>query len=84
MRASAVGLRGLCAACLCAVVAAAPLAMTAQDATFHVDVRLVNIFVNVTDKNGSIVGGLTRTILRSSRTTGCSKSRCSRSSRKCR
>ena len=24
------------------------------------DVKLVNIFVNVTDKNGAIVGGLTR------------------------
>ncbi len=29
-------------------------------ATLHVDVKLVNIFVNVTDKNGAIVGGLTR------------------------
>ena len=28
--------------------------------TFHVDVKLVNIFVNVTDKNGAIVGGLTQ------------------------
>jgi len=61
MRASASGLRGLCAAAgLCAVVAAVPVAMTTQEATFHVDVRLVNIFVNVTDKNGSIVGGLTK------------------------
>jgi Ca-activated chloride channel family protein len=34
--------------------------IAAQEATFHVDVRLVNIFVNVTDKNGSIVGGLTK------------------------
>ena len=61
MRASATGLRGLCAAAgLCAVVATAPVAMTAQEVTFHVDVRLVNIFVNVTDKNGSLVGGLTK------------------------
>lgn len=30
------------------------------DVTFHVDVKLVNIFVNVTDANGAIVGGLTR------------------------
>ena len=61
MRASASGLRGLCAAAgLCAVVATAPVAIVAQEATFHVDVRLVNIFVNVTDKNGSIVGGLTK------------------------
>jgi len=38
----------------------APLALTAQQTTFHVDVKLVNIFVNVTDKYGAIVGGLTR------------------------
>jgi len=31
-----------------------------QDTTFHVKVNLVNIFVNVTDHNGAIVGGLTR------------------------
>jgi len=37
---------------------AAPLA--AQDVTLHVDVKLVNIFVNVTDRNGSIVGDLTK------------------------
>jgi Ca-activated chloride channel family protein len=34
--------------------------LAAQETTFHVDVKLVNIFVNVTDKNGAIVGGLTR------------------------
>ena len=28
--------------------------------TLHVDVKLVNVFVNVTDANGAIVGGLTR------------------------
>jgi len=61
MRASSSGLRGVCAAAgLCALLAATPVAMTAQEATFHVDVKLVNIFVNVTDKNGAIVGGLTR------------------------
>jgi Ca-activated chloride channel homolog len=43
-----------------AMAALGPAAMTAQDATFHVDVKLVNIFVNVTDKNGVIVGGLTK------------------------
>ena len=32
----------------------------AQDTTFHVDVKLVNIFVNVTDRDGAIVGGLTK------------------------
>jgi Ca-activated chloride channel homolog len=35
-------------------------ALRAQQTSFHVDVKLVNIFVNVTDKNGAIVGGLTR------------------------
>jgi Ca-activated chloride channel family protein len=61
MRASPTGLRSMCAAAsLCAVVAATPAAMTAQEATFHVDVKLVNIFVNVTDKNGAIVGALTK------------------------
>ncbi|HVN93816.1 MAG TPA: VWA domain-containing protein [Terracidiphilus sp.] len=44
---------------LCALSALAPSAV-AQDATFHVDVKLVNIFVNVTDKNGAIVGELTK------------------------
>jgi len=34
--------------------------MTAQEPTFHVDVKLVNIFVNVTDKNGAIIGKLTK------------------------
>jgi Ca-activated chloride channel homolog len=32
----------------------------AQDTTFKVDVKLVSVFVNVTDANGAIVGGLTR------------------------
>jgi Ca-activated chloride channel family protein len=43
-----------------ALLALMPLALTAQQATLHVDVRLVNVFVNVTDQNGAIVGGLTR------------------------
>jgi Ca-activated chloride channel homolog len=38
----------------------APLALAAQQTTLHVDVKLVNIFVNVTDKEGAIVGNLTR------------------------
>lgn len=38
----------------------APIALSAQQTTLHVDVKLVNIFVNVTDKNGAIVGSLTR------------------------
>ena len=35
-------------------------ALRAQEITLHVDVRLVNVFVNVTDRNGAIVGGLSR------------------------
>jgi Ca-activated chloride channel family protein len=38
----------------------APFALAAQDTTLHVDVKLVNVFVNVTDKTGAIVGALTR------------------------
>ena len=37
----------------------APL-LTAQDVTLHVDVKLVNIFVNVTDRNGAVIGDLTK------------------------
>lgn len=38
----------------------APLVLAAQDntTTFRMDVKLVNMFVNVTDKTGAIVGGL--------------------------
>jgi Ca-activated chloride channel family protein len=44
-----------------ALLAMAPIAVAAQETTtFHVDVKLVNIFVNVTDRNGAIVGGLAR------------------------
>jgi len=44
------------------LLALATVALAAQDpaATFHVDVKLVSIFVNVTDKNGALVGGLTQ------------------------
>jgi Ca-activated chloride channel family protein len=35
-------------------------ALAAQEMTLHVDVKLVSVFVNVTDRNGAIVGGLTR------------------------
>ncbi|HTB97307.1 MAG TPA: VWA domain-containing protein [Terracidiphilus sp.] len=38
----------------------AGIRLPAQDVTLHVDVRLVNVFVNVTDAHGAIVGGLTR------------------------
>jgi Ca-activated chloride channel family protein len=34
--------------------------MCAQETTLHMDVRLVSVFVNVSDRNGAIVGGLTR------------------------
>ena len=34
--------------------------LDAQDTTLRVDVKLVNLFVGVTDRNGAIVGGLTR------------------------
>ena len=37
-----------------------PLTLAAQDATFRMDVKLVNLFVNVTDKTGAIVGGLAK------------------------
>ncbi len=43
-----------------AVLALAPVAVLAQTPTFHVDVKLVSIFVNVTDRNGAFVGGLKR------------------------
>jgi len=36
------------------------LAAGQGDITLHVDVKLVSVFVNVTDANGAIVGGLTR------------------------
>ncbi len=35
-------------------------AAAAQDAPLRIDVKLVNVFVNVTDSNGAIVGGLKR------------------------
>jgi Ca-activated chloride channel family protein len=39
----------------------APLVLAAQDdTTFRMDVKLVNLFVNVTDNTGAIVGGLTK------------------------
>ena len=47
-------------AAACSLLFLASLALPAQETTLHVDVKLVNLFVNVTDKNGSIVGGLTR------------------------
>jgi Ca-activated chloride channel family protein len=43
-----------------ALFAASATTLSAQDVTLRVDVKLVNIFVNVTDRNGAIVGGLSR------------------------
>jgi Ca-activated chloride channel family protein len=34
--------------------------LAAQETTLHLNVKLVSVFVNVTDRNGAIVGGLTR------------------------
>lgn len=47
-------------AALILALALIPLTLSAQDTTLHVDVKLVNVFVNVTDQNGAFVGGLTR------------------------
>jgi Ca-activated chloride channel family protein len=46
--------------CFCALLALAPPTLAAQELTLHVDVKLVNVFVNVIDQNGAIVAGLTR------------------------
>lgn len=42
------------------LLALAPAALVAQQTTLHLNVKLVNVFVSVTDKNGAPVGGLTR------------------------
>jgi Ca-activated chloride channel homolog len=50
-------------ALLILALGAGPAMLAAQGdpaATLHVNVKLVNVFVNVTDKTGAIVGGLTR------------------------
>jgi Ca-activated chloride channel family protein len=45
-----------------AFILAFPAGLLAQDSgvTLRMDVKLVNVFVNVTDANGALVGGLTR------------------------
>ncbi len=43
-----------------AMLALAPVALAAQETALRLDVKLVSIFVNVTDRNGAHVGGLTR------------------------
>jgi Ca-activated chloride channel family protein len=46
---------------MAALAAVVPLPIAAQSTTtFHVDVKLVSIFVNVTDRNGALVGGLNK------------------------
>jgi Ca-activated chloride channel homolog len=45
---------------LAIILGLAAATLHAQETTLRVDVKLVNIFVNVTDRNGAIVGGLTR------------------------
>jgi len=56
-----VGVRKFAQGFAAALIVCASPALFAQDGpTFRVDVKLVNIFVNVTDRNGAIVGGLTR------------------------
>ncbi len=47
-------------ALLPALAALLSLPLAAQETTLRVDVKLVSIFVNVTDRNGAIVGGLAR------------------------
>jgi Ca-activated chloride channel family protein len=42
------------------LLALAPLTLAAQELTLHVDVKLVNVFVNVIDRNGALATGLTR------------------------
>jgi Ca-activated chloride channel family protein len=56
------GVRGLNACLLLSVALAVALAtpLATQETTLHVDVKLVSVFVNVADRNGAIVGGLSR------------------------
>jgi Ca-activated chloride channel homolog len=52
-------LRGVVVAGIC-FPAGGTLRLAAQDAPLRIDVKLVNVFVNVTDSKGAIVGGLAR------------------------
>lgn len=45
-------------AALALLLLLAPALLAAQETTLHVNVKLVNVFVNVTDANGAFVGGL--------------------------
>lgn len=49
---------GMCA--LAIALCASTMFVKAQETTLRMDVKLVNVFVSVTDRNGAIVGGLTR------------------------
>lgn len=40
------------------LLALAQLALVAQEVTLRMDVKLVNVLVNVTDRNGALIGGL--------------------------
>jgi Ca-activated chloride channel family protein len=42
------------------LAAVGALGAAAQETVLHVEVKLVSVFVNVTDRNGAIVGGLTK------------------------
>jgi Ca-activated chloride channel family protein len=62
MRREVCGIAGHSAQLLLLSVLATLLArpLCGQQTTLRMDVRLVSVFVNVTDRNGAIVGGLTR------------------------
>jgi Ca-activated chloride channel homolog len=53
------GLRAALIMSFC-LAAGVRMRLSAQDAPLRIDVKLVNIFVNVTDSTGAIVGGLTQ------------------------
>src|SRR6185437_11482892 len=48
------------ASAVCLLGGAAAAMLVAQSTTLHLNVKLVSVFVNVTDRNGAIVGGLTK------------------------
>jgi Ca-activated chloride channel family protein len=54
------GLRKCWRTSFLALLALTPLTLAAQEFTLHVDVKLVNVFVNVIDQNGAIAAGFTR------------------------
>jgi Ca-activated chloride channel homolog len=54
--------RSLCGISLLALLLTPVVFLAQEDSgtTFHLNAKLVNVFVNVTDKNGALVGDLTR------------------------